>query len=88
MIPAKDGGRSVLLLAAVALGLAWLAYRTLSRGGGAGKGGDGGGAPPVRAGRPTRPAPPVRRPPETAATRVRAAPSRCRARCLGGCVPP
>jgi hypothetical protein len=30
--PAKDGGRSVLLLAAAALGLAWLAYRTLNRG--------------------------------------------------------
>jgi len=43
VVPAKDGGRSVLLLAAVALGLAWLAYRTLSRGGGAGKGGDGDG---------------------------------------------
>jgi hypothetical protein len=40
----KDGGRSVLLLAAAALLLAWLAYRTINRGGGAsgGPGGPGG----------------------------------------------
>jgi hypothetical protein len=40
--PAKDGGRSVLLLAAAALGLAWLAYRTLNRSKAGGKPGDGG----------------------------------------------
>jgi hypothetical protein len=42
--PAKDGGRSVLLLAAAALGLAWLAYRTLNRGG-KGGGSEGGSGP-------------------------------------------
>jgi hypothetical protein len=39
----KDGGRSVLLLAAAALLLAWLAYRTINRGGGGASGGPGGG---------------------------------------------
>jgi hypothetical protein len=38
----KDGGRSVLLLAAAALLLAWLAYRTINRGGGSAAGGPGG----------------------------------------------
>jgi spermidine synthase len=39
----KDGGRSVLLLAAAALLLAWLAYRTINRGGGSSGGGPSGG---------------------------------------------
>jgi hypothetical protein len=54
----KDGGRSFLLLAVAALGLAWLAYRTIKRGSAA-KPSDGGPAasePSASSGDPEKPA--------------------------------
>jgi hypothetical protein len=52
----KDGGRSFLLLAVAALGLAWLAYRTIKRGAPAKPPESAGGAEPPPSDEPEKPA--------------------------------